>query len=87
MAERRPPRSPSRWDRTAGRTLGRAHVGVVVIDASQEGWRHSPERTRLLHGFAERLDVPIQQCVYLTQDRTYGVDYRGVGDAIDGSPL
>ena len=62
--------------------------GKVVFDASGEGWPHSPDRTRALHGFLERAGVPRTQGVYMTQDRGYAADYQAHCEAIgDGPPM
>ena len=62
--------------------------GTVVFDAACEGWEHTPERTRALHGFLDRAGVPRAQAAYMTQDRGYAADYQAHCQAIgDGPPM
>ena len=66
--------APPALSRTVAASLAGGH-GVVVFDSAQEAWKHHPQRTRMLHQFAEQLGVPASRCVYLTQDRGYEAEY------------
>jgi len=50
--------------------------GKVLIDACLEGWPHSRERTCALHDFLDRVGVPHDRAVYVTQDRGYAGAYE-----------
>lgn len=49
--------------------------GKVVFDASAEGEPHDPELTLRLHALLDRVRVPLDRAVYVTQDRQYAADY------------
>ena len=53
----------------------RAGRGKVVFDASSEGRMHDPRTTDQLHALLRRAGVPLEQGVYLTQNRPYAQDY------------
>ena len=48
----------------------------VVFDASLEGVPHKPDITASLHTVLRHLGVSPLKCVYVTQERNYGADYR-----------
>ena len=56
-------------------TSARDGRGRVVFDASPEGKAHEPGRSEQLHDMLRRVGVPLEQAVYLTQDRQYASDY------------
>lgn len=48
----------------------------IVFDASTEGVQHKPDITASLHELLMALGASPQDCVYVTQDRGYGAEYR-----------
>lgn len=65
----------------------RSGPAIAVFDAAREGAPHHPKRTRLLHLFAQRLRVPVERCVYLTQDRGYAADYQAYCRVSGAEPM
>lgn len=62
--------------------------GKVVFDASLEGHPHEAPRTRALHAALDRIRVPREQAVYVTQDRGYAERYHAWCKASgDGPPM
>ena len=48
----------------------------IVFDASTEGVQHKPDITASLHELLMALGASPRNCVYVTQDRGYGAEYR-----------
>ena len=60
--------------------------GKVVFDGSGEGKAHDPAQTDLLHQALARVGVPVEQGVYVTQNRQYAADYAAHRQAAGLSP-
>jgi hypothetical protein len=54
----------------------RRGVGKVVFDASREARPHHPEESEALHRFLRTVGAPLEQAIYVTQDRQYGPAYQ-----------
>jgi hypothetical protein len=53
----------------------------LILDASTEAADHSPDRTVRLHNAIQAVGATPRQCIYLTQDRSYGPGYTAHCDA------
>ena len=60
--------------------------GKVVFDGSSEGKAHDPAQTDLLHEALVRVGAPVEQGVYITQNRQYAADYAAHRRAAGLSP-
>lgn len=52
-----------------------ARGAVLVLDASREGYPHTPERMEALHAFLAAVGFARDKSVYVTQDRNYAASY------------
>jgi len=54
---------------------------TLILDASTEAADHTPDRTVRFHNAIQAIGATRRQCIYVTQDRSYGPGYTAYCDA------